>query len=762
MEAVEVDNSIAVEQSQYPAEFGKPSAEYENGSDTAANEKVTAKNNLKEAEMELNSAESETNGEEREVNAAESEVNAAESDLNSVEGELNSAESELNSADNVVNAAENEADTLEDSVAPAETVGETYPTFEIGCAETISEDAFEEEKTVSEDILENGDSEALFKDYDVENNKLNGLDDNGLDDEADISTKESELDEEESSPKEQEPVNESNETEKVPADPKPSPVKKESDDGDEPNEDPNRDGDGDSDLEMDPEIAAAMEASLLETEQMDEKEDDDEPKSDEAKEPLIRFCNETEVDEDEEDVDDPMDVDDHDAIAADDEELTLEGEAVTGEMEIGGIEIGSSISISNPLEADGNPLDEDPGDYDPLVEDGCGIAVDEESNEFLDRVNSGFMTQIHSFPELSNGKGARGPRGPYKRRNRDEDYDPLAPSAPVQKRSKPSGTLTCSLCHFPFPCIGELKLHRFTDHENQAKPNFLDLAEVAIGKCKTKGGVSNQRILKEILNDPMTTDTNQKAKIILNKALKFGVEKGRLKLGKPGKKATTQRYYLVKRKKDIKKVFEQFNKNKKLIEFNEDIIRNPPKPPPKPARSLAPKLPGVSITKISGEPSKAGHITQPDPKKFGRGKRTGSKPTFGGEITLDSDSSDDDIAIISEKITVKPKKKVVVVRGPGPGKGRGVTKVAPKSSPAARKLPSNLVKVGGSKPVQARPVAPAAAPKKPTKTAFDDSDEEEDLTCKMCQSSFWFKSQLVEHLTNTHNVENPEKYFRKQ
>ena len=122
----------------------------------------------------------------------------------------------------------------------------------------------------------------------------------------------------------------------------------------------------------------------------------------------------------------------------------------------------------------------------------------------------------------------------------------------------------------------------------------------------------------------------------------------------------------------------------------------------------------------------------------------------------------DDIAIISEKITVKPKKKVVVVRGPGPGKGRGVTKVAPKSSPAARKLPSNLVKVGGSKPVQARPVAPAAAPKKPTKTAFDDSDEEEDLTCKMCQSSFWFKSQLVEHLTNTHNVENPEKYFRKQ
>jgi len=718
MEAVEVDKKSIAEQSQHSSEYETSTAEC----DTHAEgyEKLTAEN-------ESNAAESESN-------AADSESIAAKSDTIDT------------------NAVEHETNSEEDTFTQTEIAGETFPSFEIQCAETISEDAFEEEKTVTEDNLEN--SETLFKDYDTENGKVNGYDD-----EADNSTKENDVNEDESSPKEQEPVNESNETEKVVVDPKPSPAKKENDDGDEPNEDPNRDGDGDSDLEMDPEIAAAMEASLLETEQMDEK-DEDEPRSDDAKEPLIRFCNETEVDDEEEDVDDPMAVD---AISADDEELTLEGEAVTGEMEIGGIEIGTSIPISNPLEADGNPLDEDPGDYDPLVEDGCGIAVDEDTNGFLDRVNSGYMTQIHSFPELNGGKGARGPRGPYKKRNRDEDYDPLATSAPVQKRSKPSGTLTCSLCHFPFPCIGELKLHRYTDHENQAKPNFLDLAEVAIGKCKTKGGVSNQRILKEILNDPMTTDSNQKAKIILNKALKFGVEKGRLKYGKPGKKATTQRYYLVKKKKDIKKVFEQFNKNKKLIEFNEDAVRNPPKPPPKPPRSLAPKLPGVSITKIGGAPSKASHITQPDPKKFGRGKRTGSKPTFGGEITLDSDSSDDEIAIISEKITVKPKKKVVVVRGPASGqKGKAVTKIAPKASPAARKLPSNLVKVGGSKPVQARPVAPAAAPKRPTKTAFDDSDEEEDLTCKMCQSSFWFKSQLVEHLTTTHNVENPEKYFRKQ
>ena len=272
----------------------------------------------------------------------------------------------------------------------------------------------------------------------------------------------------------------------------------------------------------------------------------------------------------------------------------------------------------------------------------------------------------------------------------------------------------------------------------------------------------------------MTTDTNAKAKFILAKALKFGVEKGRLRLGKPGK--TTQRYYLAK--KGVRKLaHDKFNKNKKLVEFDEAAVRNPPKPQAKPKpkasgpssselRNLLPSH--ISITPVSSGPSQAGHITQPDPRKFGRGKRTGAgaggsgggdqiglkrsplkrKPIpLGEEITLDSDS-DDDIAIISEKIT-KPKKKITIVRVP---QGKG------KQTPVGKKLPSSMVKVGSASKHKA---VPSVQIKKPAPVEkVDEDDDDEDFSCRVCQAVFWFKGQLVDHLKNTHNVENPDKYLK--
>ena len=269
----------------------------------------------------------------------------------------------------------------------------------------------------------------------------------------------------------------------------------------------------------------------------------------------------------------------------------------------------------------------------------------------------------------------------------------------------------------------------------------------------------------------MTTDTNAKAKLILAKALKFGVEKGRLRLGKPGK--TTQRYYLAK--KGVRKVaHDKFNKNKKLVEFDEAAVRKPP-PKPKPKASgpssseLRNLLPShISITPVSSGPSQAGHISQPDPKKFGRGKRTGPggsgrgdqigmkrsphgvkrKPMPVGEITLDSDS-DDDIAIISEKIT-KPKKKITIVRV-APGKG--------KQTPTGKKLPASMVKVGSAS--KAKPVSSGQVRKPaPVVEKVASDDEDEDFSCRVCQAVFWFKGQLVDHLKNTHNVENPDKYLK--
>ena len=81
----------------------------------------------------------------------------------------------------------------------------------------------------------------------------------------------------------------------------------------------------------------------------------------------------------------------------------------------------------------------------------------------------------------------------------DIDYDPLGGPAPAKKMRVrgAKGQLSCNICHFPFTLIGDLKLHKYTDHENQPKPNYLDLAEAALTRLSNKnGGVSSQKLLK--------------------------------------------------------------------------------------------------------------------------------------------------------------------------------------------------------------------------------------------------------------------------
>ena len=403
------------------------------------------------------------NGEETGINGDTypDSIESCEDSENSLENGVNSDNTATVDSQPFINSVETGEDS-ENSGFPS-----------IMCAETISEDAFEEEEEKGPDEL------TVTKESEDIDKTVN----------------------EEADEKEQEPVNESSETESKEVEDNPkereSPVKQEPAlfcdyDGDQPNEDPNTEEAADSDQEMDPEIAAAMEASLLETEQMDEEEAASGTPGD-NKSPPFRFCNETEVDSAAEDSAEVDSLDNCALGSLTEEDIELTGEAVTAEMEIGNTEIGTAGY--NPLEAgDGNPLDE-PGDYDPFEEDGAGIAVDEDTNGFLDRVNSGFMTQIHSFPEF---KTSRGPRGPYKKKNSiDADFDPLSGPAPRVRSSRAKGQLSCNICHFPFEVIGELKLHKYTDHENQPKPSYLDLTEVAIGKLSTKnGGASQIKILK--------------------------------------------------------------------------------------------------------------------------------------------------------------------------------------------------------------------------------------------------------------------------
>ena len=141
--------------------------------------------------------------------------------------------------------------------------------------------------------------------------------------------------------------------------------------------------------------------------------------------------------------------------------------------------------------------------------------------------------------------------------------------------------------------------------------------------------------------------------------------------------------------------------------------------------------------------------TPPDPKNFGRGKRTSKpSPRNFGEITLESSSSEDEISIIAEKITPKTKLKLMQNQ---------------------KRLPSSLLKIGNTKNVkrvnanfgkkiispQVKKPEPAAPPKE-----VDPFEDDEDLTCRICLNAFWYKSQITEHLKSVHSVEDPDAFLK--
>ena len=151
--------------------------------------------------------------------------------------------------------------------------------------------------------------------------------------------------------------------------------------------------------------------------------------------------------------------------------------------------------------------------------------------------------------------------------------------------------------------------------------------------------------------------------------------------------------------------------------------------------------------------SKPGSLeTPPDVKHFGRGKRTSKPlPRNFGEITLDdssSASSDDEICIISEKINPKTKMKFIQTQ---------------------KRLPSSLVKTGKAPQKKKQmslskknlnPIAskkPAQASKEEEEDPFAD---DEDLSCRLCLSAFWYKTEILDHLKTSHKIQDPESFLR--
>ena len=166
---------------------------------------------------------------------------------------------------------------------------------------------------------------------------------------------------------------------------------------------------------------------------------------------------------------------------------------------------------SNPLDDIDPYVDETEEGYDPLND----IGTDENTSGFLDQVNSGSLPVIVDLP-----KQARGPRGPYKKKKKmsledesdeddgdDSDFDEYTPFDDELEAARPKVTklankdnnvfFKCIVCSFPFDTLGQMKVHKFADHEDEERPSFLDLAEAAIMvKKNRKSGVSKNLILQ--------------------------------------------------------------------------------------------------------------------------------------------------------------------------------------------------------------------------------------------------------------------------
>ena len=128
---------------------------------------------------------------------------------------------------------------------------------------------------------------------------------------------------------------------------------------------------------------------------------------------------------------------------------------------------------------------------------------------------------------------------------------------------------------------------------------------------------------------------------------------------------------------------------------------------------------------------------------------------------IDTDeSSGDEIMVVSEKITPKTKMRVqmrqqkrqMASQGGRGGRGRGNFRGRPRGSrgrgagrpPGANNIP--------------RKVESAVA--KVDTPSLDDDDD--DLTCRVCLSSFWYRTQLLEHLEKSHSVKDPDAYLKEK
>ena len=117
---------------------------------------------------------------------------------------------------------------------------------------------------------------------------------------------------------------------------------------------------------------------------------------------------------------------------------------------------------------------------------------------------------------------------------------------------------------------------------------------------------------------------------------------------------------------------------------------------------------------------------------------------------METDDSDDEIMVVAEKITPKTKMKLMHKQQKRLGMPQGSARGGRGGRGAVRG--------------RGRPPSAVVTPKKAATVAkvSDGFEDEDDLTCRVCLSSFWYRNQLVEHLRNTHSVKDPEAFLRER
>jgi len=281
------------------------------------------------------------------------------------------------------------------------------------------------------------------------------------------------------------------------------------------------------------------------------------------------------------------------------------------------------------------------------------------------------------------------------------------------------------------------------------------MGEAAImAKKNRKQGVNKTFILGEIMKEPSVDDPKNKATYMLTKALKAGLDKGRLMMGRSGKPGT-HNYRLVT-KPNRRKVLAKYLRNKRAVDYKD--VDDFGKAMNKKATAAAAARLASSKSQPKSQPKSLSKLItpnkgSPDTRNFGRGKRTPkvNNQVFGGVTLLDTDESEDEIVIVSEKITPKTKLKLMQ-------KQIKRTISVASSHQVKRKVMvgSNIIQRKGNIGETKKEETSAA---KAEDSAFD---EDADLTCRVCFSSYWYRNHVLEHLKTAHGVKDPEEFLAKK